>query len=309
MPDSSAHIVDTVQPFQLDDIGVMGRLVRLGPALEAVLAPHDYPAPVRDLLAQTVTLAATLASVLKFDGIFTLQAQGNGPVGLLLADVTSAGALRGYARFDRERLADADPKGAPVPTYLGSGHLAFTVDQGPETDRYQGITELEGATLSDCAHTYFRQSEQLETAILLTSQDDPLAGGALTIQRLPKHGGRSEKKSEEAAAAEAEADEDAWRRAVILMSSLKSDELLDPSLSAQEILFRLYHEDGVRVFQQKPVFQKCRCSRDKVSRTLKSFPRKEIEDLAETDDVTVTCEFCKTDYIFGIEDLDVIYAK
>ncbi|MBB92294.1 MAG: molecular chaperone [Magnetovibrio sp.] len=299
MPDMTLSLDDVVQPFHVDALGVNGRVVRLGPILDQLVGPHGYPPVVADLLSQVVVLAATLYSVLKFDGVFTLQVQGDGPVGLVMADVTSAGGVRSYARFDADRLAAVDAagaQGAPVPALLGSGYLAFTVDQGPDTDRYQGITELVGATLADCAHDYFRQSEQLETAILLASDADPLAAGAIMVQRLPdKHG------------ADKDETEEAWRRAVILMSSLSSGELLDPAVATDRLLYRLYHQDGVRVTEGRPVKQTCRCSRDKVEMTLRSFPRAEIEDMADDGTVTVTCEFCRTDYVFGPDQIEALY--
>jgi len=291
-----APLDDLVQPFQVEALGISGRVVRFGPLLDQLLSPHDYPPPVRDLLSQTVVLATALSSVLKYDGIFTLQAQGDGPIGLMMADVTTAGGLRAYARYDSDRLTDGGPVGAPVPSYLGTGHLAFTVDQGPETDRYQGITELTGATLADCAHTYFRQSEQLETAILLAAADDPLAAGAVMVQRLPSGENTNSDDPDEA-----------WRRAVILMSSLKAEELLDPAIATDRLLYRLYHEDGVRVTKSRAMTATCRCSRKKVASTLASFPRTEIEDLAEDGLVSVTCEFCRTDYIFDLGDIDALF--
>ncbi len=301
MPDAPLSLDDMIQPFHVDALGVNGRVVRLGPVLDRLVAPHSYPPAVADLLSQVVVLAVTLSSVLKFDGVFTLQVQGNGPVGLVMADVTSAGGVRSYARYDADRLAEIDAsgsQGAPVPALLGSGYLAFTVDQGPDTERYQGITELTGATLADCAHDYFRQSEQLETAILLASDADPLVAGAIMVQRLPGRRG-----------ADKDAAEEDWRRAVILMSSLSSGELLDPAITTDRLLYRLYHQDGVRVTDGRAVEQTCRCSREKVANTLRSFPQAEIEDMAEDGKVTVTCEFCGTDYVFGPEQVGALYQE
>ena len=189
-----APVDDLAQPFRLESMGVRGRLVRLGPALDRILGPHRYPPAVAEILAEGVTMASVLATGLKYDGIFTLQTRGDGPVGTLVADVTSDGALRGYARFDAHRLDDAaEGAGGPVPRLLGAGHMAFTVDQGPDTERYQGITELAGATLADCAHTYFRSSEQLATAMALRARtregEAGVAAGAracaLVLQHLP----------------------------------------------------------------------------------------------------------------------------
>ncbi len=293
---------DYVQPFQIEAPGLRGRLVRLGPAVDAVLTPHHYPAPVAAMLAEALAMSAVLASGLKYDGVFTVQVQGDGPVGLMIVDVTSDGGMRGYARFDAERLraSGAEPEN-PVPRLLGAGHMAFTVDQGPNTDRYQGITALEGATLGDCAHAYFRQSEQMETAMALCASDMTAPGAnpraaALMIQRLPAP-----------AAFEPEAEDD-WRRAVILMSSVNPAELLDVALGPADILYRLFHEDGVRVYRQRPLRHQCRCSRDKVERTLRAFAEPEVRAMAEEDRLSVTCEFCMSTFVFEEHDLDALWS-
>ena len=292
--------------FQIEGLDIRGRLVRLGPALERVLGPHQYPAPVAEIMAETVTLAATLASALKYDGIFGLQTQGNGPVGLMVADVTSDGALRGYARYDEKQIellisSAVDVSGAPVPRLLGGGHMAFSVDQGEHMERYQGISELDGATLADCAHHYFRNSEQLESAIWLAADagyegtNKNAASGALMIQRMPSTNSNID--NDEA--------EDGWRRAVAILSSLSRDELLSNKLAPEELLFRLYHEDGVRVFETRKLFHQCRCSREKVTGTIKSFPLEEITD--DDGNVHVTCEFCKQVYNFTPAELKKLF--
>jgi len=290
----TADFGDFVQPFQIEDLNIRGRLIRLGNAYAKAIVDHAYPPPVAKLIGETMALAAMLASALKYDGIFTLQAQGNGPVPLLLADVASDGGLRAYAKI----AADADLDGldaASIPQVVGSGYLAFTVDQGADTERYQGITELTGGSLADCAHNYFRQSEQIETAIILCAGEDqpghPRAA-ALMVQRLPG----------------SDDDDENWRRAVALMSSIRSSELLDPAISASKVLYRLYHEDGIRLYDQRDLRHDCRCSRQKVDRTLKSFPRDEVQSMAEDSRITVTCEFCKTDYVFDEASLDALYA-
>ncbi len=298
---------DFVQPFQIEAPGLRGRLVRLGPAVDSVLARHGYPAAVAGILAEALSMGAVLASGLKYDGVFTLQIQGDGPVSLLVTDFTSDGAMRGYARFDSGRL-DATGPGpeSPVPRLLGAGHMAFTVDQGPDTERYQGITPLEGATLSDCAHTYFRQSEQLDTAITLcasppgetaTETAGAWRSAALMIQRLPSAG-----------SADPDEEDDDWRRAVVMMSTVTAAELLDPKLNASEILYRLFHEDGVRVYHQRALRHECRCSRHRVERTLSSFPKSEVESMIENGQLSVTCEFCKAVYAFDQKDLDPLWT-
>ncbi|MCB2102762.1 MAG: Hsp33 family molecular chaperone HslO [Rhodobacterales bacterium] len=292
---------DLIQPFQLERSPVRGRLVRLGGALDSAFARHAYPEPVAALLAEATALAAVLASGLKYDGIFTLQAQGDGPVSLLLADLTSTGDLRAYARYDADALAAAaiDPA-APFRALMGRGHLAFTVDQGPDTDRYQGITELDGDTLADCAQAYFRQSEQMDTAIILIGHGGDGAGrgahaAALTLQRLPGDTRQG--------AWDDEAQED-WRRAVVLMSTATPRELLDPAVGPADLLYRLFHEEGVRLFEERPLRHRCRCSRDRIRATLKSFDPAQVADMAEDGAITVTCEFCRADYAFDPENLD-----
>jgi molecular chaperone Hsp33 len=293
---------DCVQHFQVEGPGLRGRMVRLGPAMRQALDAHKYPEPVARLLGETVAVTITLASALKYDGIFTLQAIGDGAIKTLMADITSDGGFRCYARFDEDMLneilkSDTDPS---LPRLMGAGHLAFTVDQGEDTERYQGITELTGSTLADCAHHYFRQSEQIQTAMI--AMCDPLDGvsGAVMIQQMPDENTPPGEEPEES---------DDWRRAVILMSSVKSTELLDTTLAPADLLFRLFHEDGVRLFDQTLVSNQCRCSTEKVENTLKSFPRTEIDDMHDDGVVTVTCEFCMVDYVFDDAALDALFAN
>ena len=300
---SPSSFDDHIQPFQIEAPGLRGRLVRLGPVVDSALAGHDYPAPVAAMLAEAMAMGAVLASGLKYDGIFTLQLQGDGPVRLMLVDITSGGDMRGYARFDADRLASSRVPEGLVPRLFGAAHMAFTVDQGPGTERYQGITSLEGATLGDCCHAYFRQSEQLQTAIRLCASEMSEPGkapraAALMLQRLPLNN-----------VLQAEEAEDDWRRAVIMMSSATPSELLEPSLSSADLLFRLFHEDGVRIYRQRPLRHNCRCSREKVERTLRAFPLAELETMVENGVVRVTCEFCKTDYVFDQPALNALGAR
>lgn len=302
--DDNTQLMDRIRPFQIEDLGLRGRLVRLGPAVTGVLQGHDYPEPVARLMAETLALMAVLASALKYNGVFSLQAHGDGPISMVVADMTSDGAVRGYARYDAERVAAlGDVSQAPVPKLLGAGRLAFIVDQGDDTERYQGIIELEGATLTDCAHAYFRQSEQLETAISLAADvSTPGAEGAaaLMIQRLPGEGSPG---------GNVDDAEEGWRKAVILMSSVTRVEMLAGDLAIRDVLFRLFHEDGVRLYDPKPVCFQCRCSQPRVESTLKSFPKDEVQSLKDDEgQVSVTCEFCKTVYRFDDEQLEKLYA-
>jgi len=301
MAENTEDFGNFILPFQIEDLGLHGRLVRLGGSLEQAFDRHDYPAVVSDVLGQAMALSTALSASIKYDGIFTLQAQGDGPVGLLMSDVTSDGDLRGYVRFDDDRLAKlGDASEVSIPRLLGAGHMAFTVDQGADTERYQGIVELEGGNLAECAQNYFRQSEQLETALVVaagTGKGGTPRAGALMIQRLPAEAEGTYTRDEE---------DEAWRRAVVLMSSVTPAEILDPDLTPNALLYRLYHEDGVRVFDQKPIRHQCRCSEEKVSRTLASFPINEISEMADDGVVSVVCEFCKIDYTFPIEEIERI---
>lgn len=286
---------DLVQPFQIERTALRGRLVRLGPLVDGILKRHDYPEPVASMLGEAVTLAVILADMLKYDGVFTLQTKGDGPIRLIVADVTTAGEVRGYAQYDAAKLEKAVAStGAPVPRLLGAGYIAFTVDQGEETDRYQGIVELQGATLAECAHHYFRQSEQLQAGIKVAvgHDGDSWRAGGIMLQRMPTEGGL-------ASAVEVEAQEEGWRRAMILMSSSTSDELLDARLTPNELLFRLFHEDGVRVWAPHALAASCRCSREKVERIIVALPEEELSGLAREDgSLEVTCEFCSRRYEF-----------
>lgn len=312
MDDPSVHPIadDLVLPFQIEASRLRGRMVKLGPALDEILTRHAYPEPVARFLAETMTLAMLLSSMLKYDGIFTLQTKGDGPVRLMVADITSVGDIRAYAQFDEEALAKAgdDVTIAPAPALLGKGHIAFTVDQGPNTERYQGIVELYGKTLADCVQHYFRQSEQIDTGLTVSVDQETLPdggkgawrAGGIMIQRLPQDATEKVLGS---------GDEDAWRRAMVLLSSTTGDELLDPELPARDLLFRLFHEDGVRVWQPKALRFGCRCSRERVSDMLSRLPRDEVQSLKIDDGrVEVVCQFCSTAYHFDDADLDRVYG-
>ncbi len=296
---------DLVQPFEIEPFQLRGRLVRVGPMLDRIIAQHDYPTAVGIMLSEAIVLALALASTLKYDGVFTLQTKGDGPIRLLVADVTTAGAVRGYAQYDAAKLAETTGSGGTtsVPRLLGAGYLAFTVDQGEDTERYQGIVALEGATLAECIHHYFRQSEQIAAGIKVAvdrGADGAWRGGCLLVQKLPD-GERSEFLGTR------EELEDGWRRALILMGSATSQELTDPELEPEDLLFRLFHEDGVRVFRTHSVRAECRCSRERIDRVLRSLPYDERKDLGEDDgSVTVTCQFCNASYRFERDDVAAI---
>ena len=293
---------DLIQPFQLDLSNVRGRAVRLGRVLDDVFGLHDYPAQVGQIVAETMIATVLLASLLKYDGVFTLQAKGDGAVSLLVVDVTTAGDVRAYARFDADRLPSADPK-SDFRSLLGSGYLAFTVDQGENTEGYQGIVALTGPTLVDCLAHYFEQSEQLLTAARLAARryPDGWRAGAVLIQHVPEE--------DEGRIAKSPADlEEDWRRASILMNSVADVELLDRTLDLNSLLYRLFHEEHVRVFPPSAVQRGCRCSAERVESVLQTIPRDELQDLKVDGVVVVTCEFCSTPYRFDAAALDSLYG-
>jgi molecular chaperone Hsp33 len=286
---------DFIRPFQIEALGIRGRAVRLSRAADEIIQKHAYPEPVARLLAEMLTVAAALASALKYEGVFTLQTKSEGAVRLMVVDVTSAGAMRGYAQFDAEAVA-ALPQDASLPRLLGGGYLAFTVDQGEDTDRYQGIVELIGVNLVECVQHYFRQSEQLQAGFKLavSKPGNHWHSGVIMLQRLPR----------EDQSSVTEVDDEAWRRAMTLLASCTSKELLDEDLPIDDLLYRLFHEDGVRVFKGQTLRAQCRCSRDRVSSVLRSLPRSELAELETEGALEVTCEFCNSKYRFTLADLD-----
>jgi molecular chaperone Hsp33 len=291
---------DFVAPFQIEAQPVRGRIVRLGPAVEEVLTRHAYPEAVANLLGEACALAALVGASLKFEGRLIVQAQGNGPVAYVVADYDTSGALRGYCRFDAERVAEAG-KGFIRPgagSLLGQGVFIMTVDPGPDMDRYQGVTPIEGETLALCAETYFAQSEQTPTRVrLAVGQADDGSGprwraGGLLIQNIAEDLTRG-------------STEEAWNTAQAFFETVGEDELIDPTLASETLLWRLFHEDGVRLFPAKALTGFCRCSREKIVGMLRSFPPEERAEMVEPDgQIHVTCEYCSRVYAVAPEAVD-----
>ncbi|NKL53166.1 Hsp33 family molecular chaperone [Rhizobium leguminosarum] len=305
---------DHVVPFQVEGLDVRGRAVQLGPMLDAILERHHYPAPVARLLAEVVVLTVLLGTSLKFDGKFTVQTKGDGPVDLLVADFSTPENVRAYARFDQALLNKAIESGETEPEQLlGKGILAFTIDQGKFSQPYQGIVPLDGTTLEDIAGVYFRQSEQIPTRVRLAAaelfdRDDAgkprhrWRAGGLVAQFLPEapermrqpdlHGGDGDTGSRP------HGEDDSWLEARSLVETIDADELTDPLVGTERLLFRLFHERGVRVYEPRAVFDRCSCSREKIKGVLKGFSAEEIEASQEDGEIAVTCEFCSTTYRF-----------
>lgn len=304
---------DHVVPFEVGPLDVRGRAVQLGPMLDTLLDRHDYPEPVGRLLAEACVVTTLLGSSLKFDGKFILQTRTDGPVDMLVVDFTTPGALRAYARFDAEGVAQAaEQRRTSAEHLLGKGVLAFTIDQGAHTQRYQGIVELDGVSLEEAARTYFRQSEQIPTDIRLAvaRQMKPGEGGGqhwraggLLLQFLPEapermripdmHGGDGDPRD-----VETEPTDEAWREALFLMGTVEPTELIDPTVGTERLLYRLFHEHGVRVFEGAEIADRCSCSHDKIKGVLQGFSAEEIASSTESGVIKVDCEFCSKTYRF-----------
>lgn len=294
---------DFLLPFQVGAGSVRGRIVRLGPAIDAVLKPHGFGAPASELLGEGAVLAALMGASLKFDGRLIFQAQGDGDVRMLVADYVSDGAIRATASISGPALTRG------LAGLMGRGHLAITIDQGPDMERYQGVTPIEGRTLEEAAIGYFAQSEQIPTAIRLAvgkvfrpGGSEVWRAGGVIVQFMPGEGGARERGE---AVLKSHEDEEAWSRAAAFLNTTQADELLDPALTAEDLLYRLFHEDGVRVFDAKPLRAECSCNAGKISAVLERYSPDDLADMADDGRIKVSCEFCRRDYHFDLEGTEV----
>lgn len=307
---------DTVVPFALESLDCRGRSVRLGPAINTILTRHNYPDPVARVLAEAVVLAALIGSSLKFEGRFILQTQSDGPIDMMVVDFDVPDGMRGYARFNRAAVNMAKAAGkTSTGELLGKGHLAMTVDQGRHMERYQGIVNLDGTSLEDAATHYFMQSEQIATQVRLAvgqltekGEEEAWRASGMLLQFFPKSGERAfadlpgDGDPENQQMLDPDFEEpDRWNEARALFGTLSDDELLDPAVSAERLLFRLYHESGVRVFDAQPLEERCRCSADRIEQMLgDSFTAEDRAEMTTEDgEIEVKCEFCSTAYHFN----------
>ena len=307
---------DRMLPFAVEALDVRGRLVRLGPAVHSILTHYDYPPQVARLLGEAAALAALLGSLLESHGRFQLQTRSDGAVDVLVVDYDAPGKLRGFARFDAARVAQ-ERSLAPA-ALLGRGHLALTIEREEDAARYQGVVPLEGESLAEAAHLYFRQSEQIPSYVRLavaesvTPQGRSWRAGGLLMQYLPSGGGGRGRDlppgdaPEGVAIESAAADEnDAWIEGLALAGTIEDHELVDPALSGERLLYRLFHERGVKVFAEREVAEFCRCSRERIEKLLRSFSPQERRDMIGDDGrIDVTCEFCATHRAFEPADFD-----
>src|SRR5215471_7638781 len=272
---------DSILPFEVAALDQRGRVVRLGSALDEILSSHDYPLPVAKLLGEAVVLAVLLGSSLKFDGRFIMQTKTDGPVSMLVVDYVTPGSVRACARFDPNGVSAAIAAGSTsAGELMGRGHLAMTIDQGIEMSRYQGLVALAGGGLEDAAHEYFFRSEQIPTRVRLAVGEELNAAhagprhrwraGGMLLQFLPKSAERMRGPdldpgdAPDDVAPHVVPEDEAWVEGRSLIATVNDIELIDPDLSSEQLLYRLFHERGVRVFRDVAVRAQCSCSHDNV---------------------------------------------
>ncbi len=286
---------DLVTPFHLEGQPVRGRIVRLGPALDEILQAHNLSDPVARLLGEAVLSAILAGSSLKFTGRVIVQASGNGPVSFLVSDFTTDGGVRGYIRADKEQLPDET---APeLKSLMGDGQFALTIDPGKAEHRYQGIAKLEPSSFAATAETYFKQSEQIPSRLILAvsrhTDGDGITrwrGGGILAQRIADD--------------QDDAEQDPWQTALALLETVGADELTDPMLTTQRLLYRLFHEQGVRTFEPLPVYKRCTCTPEHVKGVLQNFTRAEVKQMITKDEqIEMTCEYCSKTFCFAASEL------
>ena len=298
---------DTVIPFLLNQSHIRGRIVKMGSVIDTILSRHDYPLAVKHLLGEALLVAGLLGTMMKENGLVTIQAKGNGPVNFLVVDCTSDGKLRGYVNLAEGHDFRKIRPGQKLEALLGEGHLAITMDHPAQAQRYQGIVSLSKESLADCIVDYFTTSEQLDANLKLVvgrvkekakgkKAGNPrwYAGGVL-IQRVPQI-------PDESGETYSLLD-DKWDEASVFIDSVRDKEILDPTLESDQLLYRLFHKDGVWVYDPASLSAECRCSRDKIESFLRTMPADDIEDMKKNGVITVNCEFCGQEEVFSDDEL------
>lgn len=291
--------VDTLRRFVFERYPFRGQVVHLGPAWQAMMEHHEYPAQVRDTLGEAVAASALLASTLKFSGLLSLQLRGEGPMHLMSVECTDGLAMRAVARF-----RDV-PDTRDLRVLSGNGTLTVTVESENLANRYQGIVPLAGGSIAECLREYFESSEQLPTRLWLRADVDGVSG--LLLQRLPLQAKVSAMPESGVGRIPADEVEDAWRRVQLVADTVTSAEL--GGLEDRDLLRRLFAEDDVRMFEGAPVYFRCRCSRERVENMLRSLGRAEVDSvLEEFGQVEVRCEFCSRAYRLDAIDCAALFG-
>jgi molecular chaperone Hsp33 len=317
---AEASVDDTILPFEVSALDLRGRVVRLGASVDTILEGHNYPQPVAKLLGEAIVLGVMLGTALKFKGRFILQTKSDGPVPMLVVDFTTPDKVRACARIDKARVAEAIAAGkTDAGSLLGRGHLAMTIDQGGDMNRYQGLVALDGGSLEDAAHEYFLRSEQIPTRVRLAVAEEFVAAsggarhrwraGGILLQFVPRAPERARVAdldpgdAPEGVTKHVVNEDDAWVEGRSLIDTVEDIELIDPAVSSERLLYRLFHERGVRVFNSTDVHAECSCSRESVEGMLRSFPQSDRDDMVENGVISVTCEFCSQTYMFQPADV------
>jgi molecular chaperone Hsp33 len=321
--DGQTPLDDRVVPFSVPDLDVRGRVVRLGPSLDAILERHAYPEPVSRVLGEAAALTVLLGTALKFEGRFQLQTKSDGPISMMVVDFNAPDSYRAVVHLDEEKLAEVVAAGRlKTGDLLGEGHLAMTVDQGTAATRYQGVVKLEKQSLEEAAHQYFRQSEQIPTRIrlgvgsIVSGSGRQWRAGGLLTQFMPHsperlraadiHPGDAPEGHTILTSPDPDGiSDDAWTEARSLVETVEDHELLDPMLESERLLYRLFHERGARVFEPVVVREACNCSRERVLAMLRGFSREDRQAMIADDGrLGVTCEFCSRRYEFSPEEVE-----
>ena len=316
---------DVVLPFAVEPLDVRGRVVRMGDSIDTILARHRYPDAVARLLGEAAALTVLLGSSLKFEGRFQLQTKSDGPVEMVVVDYDAPDRLRATARFDKDKVEALGPGTVKASDLLGSGLLAMTIDQGSDRSRYQGVVALEGQGFEEAAHQYFRQSEQIPTQVRLAVAEQFENGrhtyraGGLMIQFLPSSPERLRQADldpgdiPEGHASNdlaGPSEDDAWLEAKSLVGTVEDHELVDPTVSSETLLYRLFHERGVRVFEGQQVHEECTCSHERIMSMMRRFPPEDRRDMVgENGRIGITCEFCSRFYDLDPVEVEAEIAK
>ncbi|MEN0087475.1 MAG: Hsp33 family molecular chaperone [Pseudomonadota bacterium] len=307
------HALNRVLPFAVEDLDLRGKAVTLTTEFDAIVSRHNYPDEINRALGEAIALGALLGTTLKFDGKFILQTQSDGVLDIMVVEFRTPSDVRAYARFDEERLAAAIAANKAAPKdLLGEGILVMTVDQGEHMQRYQGIVQLDGVGLEEIADRYFRQSEQIPTVVRLAvgqlyaaeAQRPVWRAGGLMAQFLPEsedrmrlrdlHGGDGAPEDDGAD------EDDAWTEAVALVGTVEDDELLDPEITSERLLVRLFNQYDTRVFEGLPIRDKCSCTRERLAQVIDRMEPEEQREIAVDGKITAKCEFCAKAYDFEV---------
>jgi len=275
------NMTNTILPFLLNKTNIRGRIVKLDSLVNNILSAHDYPEIVNSYLAELIAISSSLAGIMDFEGIFTLQTSGDGYIPMMVVDIDSNGNIRAYAKHK-----DNIPEEADFNEIMGKGYIAFTIDTGKNAKKYQGLVELQQGSFENCIKHYFESSEQIETSIKAAAEkiDGIWKAGALIIQKLPE-----EEKSD-------------FNETNIYLETCLDSELVDNKISSKDLLYRLFHELTITVYDEKELQDFCRCSEDKIKSFLKTISKEEIEELGENGVIDITCEFCGKLYKFNTKD-------